>query len=256
MEVELAASFKDYFSKHAQDYAKYRPRYPEDLFKYLAEITPEHQAVWDCGTGNGQVALSLTSYFQQVYATDASESQIAQAFPHEKIQYQVARAEQTNLADRSVDLVTVGQALHWFNLEGFYQEVRRVVKPQGAIAIWAYGFFEIPTEEASLIQVLAEFYSLIEPFWPPERKLVEQKYQSISFPFNEEITPSFSMTTEWTVENLIGYLFTWSATQQFIEQNSFEEVAVLANQIKTAWGNSESTKVISWPIYIRVGRLE
>lgn len=252
----MTASFKDYFSKQAEDYAKYRPRYPDALFKYLAEIAPVREKAWDCGTGNGQVALSLTPYFQQIDATDPSESQIARAFQHDQIKYQVAPAEQTNLAERSVDLVTVGQALHWFNLEQFYQEVRRVSKPQGAIAVWCYGFFQLTAEEASLDRVFKEFYAATEPFWPPERELVQQKYQSIPFPFVEETPPSFTMTADWTVDNLIGYLLTWSATQRFMEQYSFEPVASFAKQMQDAWGNPQTTKLIQWPLYIRIGHLD
>lgn len=251
----MTTSFKDYFSKQAQDYARYRPRYPEALFKYLAEISPFQQAVWDCGTGNGQVALSLTAYFEQVYATDASASQISQAFQHEKIQYQVATAENIMLNDKSIDLVTVGQALHWFNLEQFYQQVRRVTKPQGVIAVWCYGLFELAAEEVCLNELLQQYYVMVEPFWPAERELVNHKYQSIPFPFHEEAVPAFAMTANWNFDNLVGYLLTWSATQRFIEQYTSEAVAQLFNEMKAVWSNSKNTKLIEWPLYIRIGRV-
>jgi ubiquinone/menaquinone biosynthesis C-methylase UbiE len=254
-EVNMTLSFKDYFSQQAADYAKYRPHYPEALFKYLAEKAPNHETAWDCGTGNGQVALSLTNYFQQVYATDASADQIAQAFQHTKIQYQVATAEQTALGDRVVDLVTVGQALHWFNLEQFYQEVRRVVKPQGIIAIWCYGFFKLPAAEIALNNVLQEFYTTVEPFWPPERELVNQQYRTIPFPFKEETVPAFAMTAEWNVGQLIGYLLTWSATQRFIAQNSDRLIRDLTNRLQSDWGALENTKLIQWPLHLRIGHI-
>ncbi|HBB31390.1 MAG TPA: hypothetical protein DC064_06240, partial [Cyanobacteria bacterium UBA9273] len=254
-EVELTVSFKDYFSKQAKDYATYRPCYPKALFEYLAEIAPSRETAWDCGTGNGQVALSLTPYFQQIYATDASATQIAQAFPHERIQYQIATAERTELVARSIDLVTVGQALHWFNLEEFYQEVRRVVKPGGAIAVWCYGVLELIDREDPAHRVLQEFYTLMEPFWPAERELVRQRYQSIPFPFLEQTAPAFTMTAEWTVAALVGYLGTWSATQQFIKQHGDEEIATLSQRLYEAWGTPQSQKLIQWPLSIRVGLL-
>jgi len=137
-------NFSDHFSSQASEYAKYRPRYPEALFEYLAATTPAHELAWDCGTGNGQVALSLTAYFQQIYGTDASEKQIAQAFGHDRIRYSVTTADRTETPDSAIDLITVGQALHWFNLEQFYQEVQRVLKPNGVIAVWCYGFLIFP----------------------------------------------------------------------------------------------------------------
>lgn len=250
----MTVPFKDYFSKQSKDYAKYRPCYPGALFEYLAKITAVHETVWDCGTGNGQVALSLVPYFQRVYATDASETQIAQAVPHERVQYQVATAERTEIADHLVDLVTVGQALHWFNLEQFYREVRRIAKPRGAVAVWCYGNCELSAEEAPLNQVLQEFYALIEPFWPAERELVRQRYQSIAFPFLEQTVPPFTMTAEWTVESLIGYLLTWSATQRFVEQHNPETIVEFSNHFREAW-RTPQTKVIQWPLSVRIGHL-
>jgi ubiquinone/menaquinone biosynthesis C-methylase UbiE len=247
--------FKDYFSKQASAYARYRPSYPNELFEYLASITPQHETAWDCATGNGQVALALTPYFQQIYATDASERQVSQAFQHDRIHYQVAPAERTELGDRSIDLITVAQALHWFDLERFYQEVRRVAKPECIVAFWAYGWFEIPTASDAAKQVLREFHELVEPFWPPERRIVEDQYRSISFPFVEQTMPAFAMTDEWTAEHLIGYLGTWSATQRLIEQQGIEPIEQFSNHLIQVWGSPQSTQEILWPLYFRVGRL-
>jgi ubiquinone/menaquinone biosynthesis C-methylase UbiE len=250
-----ATSFKDYFSKQAADYAKYRPHYPATLFDYLANFTAQPNAAWDCATGNGQVALGLAPYFQQVYATDASLQQITQAFPHERIQYSVATAERSGLAPHSVDLITVGQALHWFDLEHFYQEVRRVAKPNGAIAVWCYGFCELPAASETVQQVLNGFYQLVEPFWPPERQIVIQGYRTLPFPFAEIKPPSFQMTARWTVNNLIGYLSTWSATQRFAQENDWEAIADFANQLKAQWGAPHEVKSIQWQISLRIGQL-
>jgi SAM-dependent methyltransferase len=247
-------SFKDYFSQQSSDYAKYRPTYPEALFTYLADIAPNRQIAWDCATGNGQVAVSLAGYFQHIYATDASTKQIANAFPHNRVIYTVAVAEASGLADRSIDLLTVGQALHWFDLDRFYAEAKRVLKLQGVIAVWCYGLFTVADMACQLHQVLQDFHQEIEPFWPPERKLVQECYRTIPFPFTELELPNFTMTATWSLDNTIGYLSTWSATQRFIARYGVEAMALGVDKIKRAWGNPERVIEIRWPIHIRVGR--
>ncbi len=135
--------FKDHFSQQAGDYAKYRPDYPEALFEFLAKTARGHELAWDVGTGNGQAALGLTKYFDRVLATDPSEKQIQNAVRHAQISYSVASSVQTNVPSRNVDLITVAQALHWFDFNAFYREARRVLKPDGLIAVWCYGLNEI-----------------------------------------------------------------------------------------------------------------
>src|SRR5215204_4418200 len=109
------AQFKDLFSARAALYSKYRPQYPRPLFDWVTSLVEQHRLAWDCGTGNGQAATSLAAYFDNVVATDASESQIAEAAQHPGVEYRVATAYESGLAARSVDLVTVAQAIHWFN---------------------------------------------------------------------------------------------------------------------------------------------
>ncbi|MBW4521411.1 MAG: class I SAM-dependent methyltransferase [Scytolyngbya sp. HA4215-MV1] len=249
-------SFKDYFSKQAGDYARYRPHYPETLFTYLASLCPHHDNAWDCATGNGQVALSLAPHFQQIYATDASAKQIAQTFPHDRIHYTIAPAEASQLPDQSMDLITVGQALHWFNLEAFYTEVRRVAKPTAILAVWCYDLFTIPQAPESIQIPLQAFHDLTEPFWPPERELVNQRYQTIPFPFTEITAPPWSMQIEWTIDHLLGYLFTWSATQRYIEQNGLDQIAQVSDRLKQAWHAVQPTQLIQWSIPLRVGKLD
>lgn len=249
----LDMSFLDYFSSHASEYAKYRPHYPEALIEYLATTTPEHEIAWDCGTGNGQVALNLADRFQQIYATDASEQQISQAAKHDRIRYWVTKAESTDIASSSIDLITVAQALHWFNLEEFYREVRRVLKPNGVIAVWCYGVFTIPSASDELNQILKEYYQTVDFFWPPERKLIDTQYQTIPFPFLEKEAPSFAMASEWNAEQTIGYLATWSATKRFIDRHGSDRIQELSDAIASAWGSDRETKLISWPLSLRIG---
>ena len=248
-------TFKDYFSKQASDYARYRPHYPESLFEYLASLVSEPETVWDCGTGNGQAALGLTPYFGKVVATDASANQIAQAFAHEKIGYSVAPAEQTDLASQSIDLVTVGTAVHWFNFDLFYPEVKRVLKPHGVIAVWSYGEFEMPSITAELWRIIQAFKQLVQPFRPEEHKLIKEKYQTIPFPFAELESPTFSMTAEWTAEDLIGYTTTWSITQRLFETYGLEPFTTFAQQVTDGWNAAQATELVQWPIYLRVGKL-
>lgn len=243
--------FKDYFSTRSTDYAKYRPRYPRTLFEYLASLTEQHGRAWDCATGNGQAALGLVPFFAHVIGTDASQSQLESALQHEKITYRVATAERTDLEEASVDLVTVAQALHWFDLDAFYAEVKRVLKPKGVLAVWAYNLLEISAPIDALVN---EFYGeTVGPYWPPERQLIEDGYQSIPFPFRELKPPPVEMKASWNLFDLAGYLRTWSATKRFMEARGLDPVIDLANNLLPLWGEPEEEKQVRWPLHLRVG---
>lgn len=249
-------SFKDYFSKQAKDYARYRPRYPETLFEYLSTLTKHPQTAWDCATGSGQVAVSLTPYFDKVYATDASAQQIENAFVHEQVEYSVASAERSQLPDQSMDLITVAQALHWFDRPAFFEEVRRVLKPEGALAIWFYGYFRVPEQEVALNAALRDFYDRIDPFWPAEAALIHQEYKTIAFPFRQEPVPEFCMTLDWTLDDMLGYFMTWSGTQRWIAAEGEGPIAAAFEQLRQAWDRPEQPKGIQWPLPLRVFRMD
>lgn len=246
-------SFKDHFSAQAADYAKYRPHYPPALFAYLVSIAPAKKIAWDCGTGNGQAALGLAPYFDLVIATDPSEKQIRNAIPHEKVKYVVAPAEGTDIAPQSVDLIMVAQALHWFDHEKFYVEVRRIAQPRGIIAVSMYNLLH---SEPEITAIVNEFYfDIVGPYWPPERKHIELGYRSIPFPFAEIKPPSFSLEKQWNLGELLGYLNTWSATQRFISQNGFNPLQQIADRLAGVWGDPESKKRIAWPLHLRIGKV-
>lgn len=246
-----AADFKDYFSGHANDYARYRPRYPATLFAYLAGLPAQHECAWDCATGNGQAALGLVPFFERVLATDASQSQLESAERHEKITYSVAKAEHTEFEEGSIDLVTVAQALHWFDIEAFYAEVRRVLKHGGVFAVWVYNLLEI---SPAIDEPINRFYGeTMGPYWPPERELIEKEYRSITFPFSEFQPPSFRMEASWSLFDLTGYLRTWSATKGFIKAHGFDPVAELTEELLPLWGSPDEPKQIRWPLILRVG---
>lgn len=246
-------TFKDHFSTQAAGYAKYRPHYPAALFEYLATIAPAKKIAWDCGTGNGQAALGLAKHFDFVIATDPSEKQIRNAISHEKIKYVVAPAEQTDIAPQSVDLIVVAQALHWFDHEKFYAEVRRVAQPRGIIAVSMYNLLY---SEPEITAIVNEFYfDVVGPYWPPERKHIESEYRTIPFPFAEIKPPSFDLETQWNLDELFGYLNTWSATQRFISQHGFNPLEKIAERLASLWGDPESKKRIEWPLHLRVGKV-
>lgn len=247
-------TFKDHFSKHSSAYASHRPTYPAALFAYLSSIVSEHEVAWDCGTGNGQAAIGLALHFERVIATDASSEQISNAFSNDKVIYNVATAENADIEPGSVDLITVAQALHWFDLDAFYASARRALKPGGVLAAWAYGLSRVTPDVDKLID---DFYFVgVGPYWPKERKLVDDGYRSIPFPFQELQPPELSITLNWTLNNMLAYLRTWSPTRRFIEANGYDPVDALEAPLEAAWGNPSEARLVEWPIFMRIGRSE
>ncbi len=243
--------FKDHFSGHAAEYAKFRPHYPDELFEHLASISPRHELAWDCATGNGQAAVGLARHFEKVIATDASAQQIESAEPDKRISYRVAPAEASGIDSASVDLILVAQALHWFDLDRFFTEAKRVLKDDGVLAISSYKVLEITPE---IDVIIWKFYrETTGPFWPPERDLVETDYKDIQLPFPELPHRQFEMRTRWNLNQLLGYLRTWSATQRFIAARGFDPVDSLAEELGTVWKNPEEVREIKWPLHLRVG---
>ncbi|MGB9428823.1 MAG: class I SAM-dependent methyltransferase [Gammaproteobacteria bacterium] len=246
-------TFKDYFSGHAAAYADARPRYPAELFDWLATLTRNHETAWDCATGNGQAARGLAEHFKQVIATDPSREQIENAFPHERVSYRVALAESPGLESRSVDLVTVAQAVHWFDRPAFYAQVRQALKPGGVIAIWCYGLCAITPEIDALVQ---NFYTReTGPYWPPERALIDDGYRSINFPFTEITPPALHIEQRWTLSQFLAYLRTWSAVQKYITRNGRDPVIGFGAELETRWGDPGAIRTVRWPLHIRAGRL-
>jgi SAM-dependent methyltransferase len=248
----VKTDFKDNFSVQAASYAKFRPRYPDSLFRYLAGLCQHRRLAWDCGTGNGQCAVSLTKFFDQVIATDASQEQLDNAEPHHRIQYRRARAEESGMIVHSTDLITVAQALHWFRIDEFWNEVRRVLHPNGVVAVWCYKLLKITPE---IDAVVNRFYrETVGPYWDFERTLVEDGYQSVPFPFVELQAPSFAIEASWTLGHLLGFLQSWSATQKFLVANAADPVRIIAPELSEAWGDSGQSHRVKWPLKIRVGR--
>ena len=244
-------SFQDHFSAQADAYARFRPTYPDALYAYLASLTPEHVLAWDCGTGSGQAAVALAAHYTQVIASDPSREQIAHAAAHARVRYVVASAEQPPAEARGADLVTAAQALHWFDCERFYPALERVLKPGGLFAAWGYGLMRIaPLVDAV---VLRYYTDAVGPYWPPGRRHIESGYQSLPFPLTELVAPSFAMTAPWRLENLFGYLDSWSATRRYLKARGEHPLASLYPELAAAWGEVPE-RTVTWPLFLRLGR--
>jgi hypothetical protein len=244
--------FSDHFSGHAGDYARFRPTYPPELFDAVAALVPRHTLCWDAGTGSGQAACGLAGHFAEVVATDASAEQIAHATPCEGVTYRVAPSERSGLDDASVDLVTVGQAVHWFGLKNFYEEVRRVGAAGSAIAVWAYDLFSV---DAAVDDVFGAFHASVEAFWPPERAFVARRYADLLFPFEEVRVPPVAMRASWSLERTLGYLSTWSAVKRCMTETARDPIAEFEERFSAAWGDADAEKTVTWPLILRAGRI-
>lgn len=246
-------TFKDHFSQRAALYAVYRPSYPDALFAFLATLTNDHSLALDCGTGNGQAAIGLAAHFDRVVATDPSAAQIRNATPNSKIEYRVATADSSGMPDRSVNLVTAAQALHWFDTPRFFAEAKRILVADGAIAVWGYGDPILDT--ATLDKILHAFNrGMLEPYWNPERNILLQGYATVPFPFAEVAAPPLELKMRWTLPELAGYLRTWSATANYVKQNEIDPVIEIEKALSEHWGAPNTPRLIRWPLYIRAGK--
>lgn len=246
--------FADHFSPLAARYAAARPSYPPELFDWLATLPARRGRAWDVGTGSGQAAVALAERFGEVIATDASAAQLAQAAPHPRVGYRQAVAEDSRLPDGSVDLVAVAQAVHWFDLDRFWAEVRRVAAPDGAVAVWSYLGVTLGPE---VDRVVAHFYrDVVGPYWPPERAAVEDGYRSLPFPFAEVAAPRFEIRVRWDLARFAAYLGTWSASRHWSDAHGgADPLAEIAADLAAAWGDPAAERDIAWPIGLRAGRV-
>ncbi|HWA33327.1 MAG TPA: class I SAM-dependent methyltransferase [Cyclobacteriaceae bacterium] len=242
---------KDRFSKQASAYAAFRPTYPKALYDFLVSHVDTRSKAWDCATGNGQVAKDLAPYFKEVHATDISVEQIKKAAAGDNIFYSVCPAEKTPFPDNTFDLITVGQAVHWFEFDAFYAEVRRVAKKNSVIAMWGYGLLKI---NPGIDVIISDFYvNVIGRYWDPERRHIDQYYKSIPFPFEEIQSPEFAFSFSWTISELEGYLNTWSSVQKFIQTNEYNPVESLMQRIVPLW--KDEKMMVSFPLFMKVGRV-
>ncbi len=246
-------SFNDHFSGHAGVYAAARPDYPNELFEYLHGVCAEHELALDCAAGNGQATRGLLPHFSCVLMSDGSSEQIEQGRPlYEKsasLHASVMLAENLALKSASLDLVTVAQALHWFKLERFFAEVERVLKTGGVFACWSYGIHSINQACDEVVYRLYE--DIVGEYWPPQRRLVEAHYAGIDFPFREVAAPDFKLEKRWSIEQVLGYLRSWSAVQRYTDVHQQDPVAIIESDLRLAYGE-EKLRTISWPLNLIV----
>ena len=244
--------FADHFSGHAGAYARSRPTYPRELYAWLATQVPRRERAWDAGCGNGQASVALAEHFDAVYATDPSAAQIAQALPHERVTYQVEAAEACSLPAASVDLVTVAQALHWFDADRFHARVARVLRPDGLFAAWTYErCFVDPAVDA----VFAQLYGPeLGAWWPPERAHVESGYATLPFPYDPVPAPAFELRCDWNLTQYLAYLRSWSACQRRLQGEGTDAVLELAGDFLTAWADAQAVRTVTWPLTLKAGR--
>ncbi len=244
--------FQDHFSRQSDIYLKARPTYPDELFEYLASLMESKDTCWDCGTGNGQAAVSLAKYFTKVIATDPSAKQIENAIPFSNVEYRVAPAEDSGLPADSVDLLTAATAAHWFEHDKFYAEANRVLKNNGVIALWTYSLAHISPEIDELMNWWA--YDYLESYWPDGRWYVRNKYKTLPFPYTEIQSPDFFCTMYWKLPQWLDYLRSWSAYNKYIEKHGTDPLEALLPKLNPLWP-AEEIKKVSWPLHLKCARI-
>lgn len=248
----VSIGFKDYFSEIAADYARYRPTYPDSLFDHLASLCLSRDLVWDCAAGSGQASVPLAARFRYVLASDMSHSQLSRSPRVENVCYHLAQAEVAAIRSGSVDLVAVAQALHWFPSREFFTEVLRVLKPEGIFAAWCY---TLMTVDAQVDLVIHQFYyEIVGSYWPLRRRLVEGAYRSLEFPLAKLEAPEFHMEVEWSLDELLGYLGTWSAVRSYRKERSHDPRGLISAPLAEAWQPPGARKKIRWPLHALLGR--
>lgn len=245
---------KDNFSDKSDLYKKYRPEYPLELFDFIFKNISDFENAWDCATGNGQVAKCINNKFKNVYATDISSEQIKHAEKLDNVFYSIQQAEKTNFQDNFFDLIIVGQAVHWFNFDHFYSEVKRTLKEKGIIVVLGYGQFIIDDNSIDEIINKELYHDILDAYWDKERKYIDKEYKTIPFPFYEIESPKFEINYNWSLEHLLGYLNTWSGVKHYQKAKSENPVDIIKYKLIDKWNNRKYLNV-KFPILIRIGKL-
>jgi ubiquinone/menaquinone biosynthesis C-methylase UbiE len=238
------------FSDSGEEYARHRPSYPPVLVQALAELCSDRSHAADIGCGTGQLSVPLADAFEKVTAIDPSKSQLANARGHPRIQYRLGTAERIELPDNSVDLAVAAQAAHWFDLGQFYREAQRILRPRSVLALVTYG---VPVLDGPAGSRFDQFYwQDIHQFWPHERRHVENRYQTLHFPFEESALPALTIVRDWSFEELSAYIGTWSATRAARAAGESNIVNSALSEIAKAWGDGEIEHRITWPVFGRL----
>lgn len=249
----MPEGFIDNFSTKSKNYSFSRPTYPQSLFKFLSTVTLQNNLAWDCATGNGQAAIGLAKYFKKVIASDASRNQIRYAFQRENVEYKVFQAENAEIDSDSVDIVTVAQALHWFDLDKFYSNVKRVGKKGGIIAVWSYDMHKVNPQIDKITSKLDVDGDILGSYWDKEARYVKEKYKTITFPFREISVPVFKTTLYWNLHQLWNYMKTWSSVKKYYSENKRDPLELVKPEVRALWGDEFDKKEVTWNLNTRAG---
>jgi SAM-dependent methyltransferase len=244
------AGFADHFSELAARYAAYRPHYPPELVGVLADRCERSGVAWDVGCGNGQLSVALAARFSRVIATDPAQAQLDHAERGPRVEYRCTSAEASGLPDASADLAVAAQAAHWFDWPRFVVEVGRVVRPGGLVALVSYRNADLTGDVGELLEA---FYREIEPYWPSGRAHVTNRYRDLALPWPALTAPPIEMTATWTLDELIGYIMTWSATARLVAARGEAPVHELRRRALAIWPDREPREV-HWPLTIKLAR--
>ncbi|XP_042019668.1 putative methyltransferase DDB_G0268948 [Salvia splendens] len=258
----------------SKQYSGGRPNYPEELFHFIASNTPSHELAWDAGTGTGQAACSLAKFYKNVIATDISPKQLEFAAKLPNITYQCTspgmsmdELQEKIGSESTFDLVTVAQAIQWFHLPTFYQQVKWLLKkPNGVIAAWCYTTPEVNPTVDSLFQ---RFYNIdAGPYWKSgpsvesPREVVDQKYTTIDFPFEpvdglEHSGPfRFDIEKVMDLEGYFTYLRSWSSYETAKEKGVELLSDSVVEEFMRAWNeDGKMQKTVIFPVYLRMGKV-
>lgn len=242
---------RNWFDAGGQDYARFRPTYPPELAGTLAALAPARDLAVDIGCGTGQLTVQLAGVFDAVLGADPSGDQLANADPHDRVRYVQASAEDLPVDDGSASLVTAAQAAHWFDLPAFYREARRIAAPGAVLALISYG---VPSLEPGVDERFQRFYwREIGPYWPAQRRLVEEGYRTIDFPLEEISVARIGYERQLTLGELLGYISTWSAVRAATEAGRQGFLTAFAEDLAQLWGDPEAARRVGWPVNMRVG---
>jgi SAM-dependent methyltransferase len=246
-------TFTDLFSDKAQLYATARPRYPSALFSILVKLAPSATCAWDCGTGNGQAAISLADHFETVFASDPSAEQIANAVPARNVHYSVQTAEATTFSHQTFDAVCVAQALHWFKFDEFFTEVRRVAKPGAIFCAWGYDWLRISQDFDRAFQ--ESILDVVAPFWAPQNSILWRGYADVRLPFERIFLPPLQIESHWNFYQVMAYVRTWSAVRRCEAQSGASFLVAAEQRLALHWGPPEVERLVSMPLYTLAGRV-
>lgn len=244
-------AFRDHFSRQAADYAAGRPGYPDALFDWLAAQCDRRDLAWEAGCGSGQATLALARRFGRVEASDPSPSQLSAAPADPRVRYHEAAETLPALADGAVDLVAVAQAWHWFDQDAFAGEIARVAAPGAVFAAWTY---DLPRIAPAVDAHIDALYAGLGPWWPPERRHVEDRYAGLPLPGAPLDAPVLAMRAEWSLARLLEYLRSWSASAACLAATGRDPVEATEAALRRAWGDPAS-RPVAWPLTVRASRL-